>query len=118
MKLVISFIFALTLLYTGCVKKSYVKIIDNTVSKYVDVQDIKERVRADGFMEIQINAQNDTNENKLFKYRVIWQDKDGFLIPSLSSKWADFSAYKNSKFEINVVAPSSKATVYQVYLSE
>jgi len=118
MKIVIGFIFAITLLFTGCAEKSYVKIVDNTVSKYVDVQDIKERIRDDGLMEIQINAQNDTDDYKLFKYRVDWQDKDGFLIPSLSSKWADFPAHKNSKFKINVIAPSVKATAYQVYLSE
>ena len=118
MKLVIGFIFAAALLFTGCAQKSYVKIVDNEVEEYVNVQDIKERIRDDGLLEIQINAQNDTNEYKLFKYRVDWQDKDGFLIPSLSSKWADFPAHKNSKFKINIVAPSAKATAYQVYLSE
>ncbi len=118
MKLFISVLFTFGVLFSGCAEKSFVKVVDNKVEKYVDVQEVKERVRDDGLLEIQINAQNDTDEYKLFKYRVDWQDKDGFLIPSLSSKWADFPAHKNSNFKINVVAPSPKATAYQVYLSE
>jgi len=118
MKFSISLIFALIVLFNGCAEKSFVKIVDNKVAEYVEVKDVKERVRDDGLLEIQINAQNDTDEYKLFKYRVDWQDKDGFLIPSLSSKWADFPAHKNSNFKINVIAPSPKATAYQVYLSE
>jgi len=118
MKLVIGSIFISLLLLSGCAEKSFVKIVDNKVEKYVEVQEVKERIRDDGLMEIQINAQNETDEYKLFKYRVDWQDKDGFLIPSLSSKWADFPAHKNSNFKINVIAPSPKATAYQVYLSE
>ena len=118
MKLIIGAIFISSLLFTGCADKSFVKTVDNKVAKYVDVQEVKERIRDDGLLEIQINAQNNTDEYKLFKYRVDWQDKDGFLIPSLSSKWADFPAHKNSNFKINVIAPSPKATAYQVYLSE
>ena len=118
MKFIKSFIFTFVILISGCADKSFVQIVDNKVAKYVDIKEVKERVRDDGLLEIQINAVNDTDEYKLFKYRVDWQDKDGFLIPSLSSKWADFPAHKNSNFKINVIAPSPKATAYQVYLSE
>ncbi|CAI6145212.1 MAG: hypothetical protein SPLUMA1_SPLUMAMAG1_01843 [uncultured Sulfurimonas sp.] len=37
MKLVISFIFAFLVLFAECAEKSFVKLVDNEVKKYVDV---------------------------------------------------------------------------------
>jgi len=114
------FLLTLTLLatLTGCASKSYVKFVDNSISNYIEVDKVNERTRADGFKEIEIVGENDTKYYKQFRYRVTWEDKDGFEVPSVSSKWRTFSAQKNAKFRINVIAPSKEAVVYQLYIDK
>ena len=108
----------IALLIGGCADKSYVKIVDNKVSDVIEVTEVKKRVRDDGFLEVQIVGENTTDEYALFRYRVTWQDKDGFDIPSISSNWQDFPAHKNAEFRINNIAPSIKAADYKIYLNE
>ncbi len=113
-----SLIIALLLMFSGCADKSYVKIVDSSVDSDIDIEDIKERVREDGLKEIQVNGENDTNEYILLRYRVVWQDEDGFEVPSISSNWVDFPVHKNANFTINVVAPNEKAHDYQLFINK
>ncbi len=113
-----SLIFAILILLSGCASKSYVKIVDDSVSQYIDVDDVKERLREDGLKEIQISGENETDEYVLLRYRVEWIDKDGFAVPSLSSKWTDFPVHKNANFSINVIAPNTKAFDYQLFINK
>lgn len=107
-----------TLLLVGCASKSYVKLVDNSIKRYIEVSKVNKRTINDGLLEIQIIGKNKSNEYRNFRYRVVWEDKDGFEIPSLSSKWTDFPAYKNAIFRINVIAPNAKATEYQIYINK
>ena len=111
-------IFFTALLLTGCASKSYVKLVDNSIEKYIEVNKVNKRTVNDGLIEIQIIGENKTDTYRSFRYRVTWEDKDGFEIPSLSSTWKDFPAYKNANFRINVIAPSQKATEYQIYIDK
>jgi len=111
-------ILAISLFISGCADKSYVKIVDNKVSDVIEVKEVKKRIRDDGFLEVQIVGENTTDEYALFRYRVTWQDKDGFDIPTISSNWQDFPAHKNAEFHINNIAPSIKATDYKIYLNK
>ena len=113
-----SLIVALFIIFSGCAQKSYVKIVDSSVSRYIDIEDVKERVREDGLKEIQISGENETNEYILLRYRVEWKDKDGFEIPSISSNWVDLPVHKNAEFSINVIAPNAKAYDYQLYINK
>ncbi len=117
MKIVI-LIFSILFLLSGCVNKSYVKFVDNNIENYIEIKKINERVREDGFKEIEVVGENTTKYYKLFRYRVTWEDKDGFAIPSLSSNWREFPVQKNAQFRINVIAPNKKAVVYQLYLDK
>ena len=115
---ILGIILVTALLIGGCASKSYVKIVDNEVSDVIEVTEVKKRIRDDGFMEVQIVGENTTDEYMLFRYRVTWQDKDGFDIPTITSNWQDFPAHKNAEFHINNIAPSLKATDYKIYLNK
>ena len=108
----------ISLFIGGCADKSYVKIVDNKVSNVITITDTKKRIREDGFLELQVVGENRTNEYALFRYRITWQDKDGFDIPSITSKWQDFPAHKNSEFKINSIAPTMRVTDYKIYLDK
>jgi uncharacterized protein YcfL len=102
----------------GCADKSYVKFVDNSIGNYIEIQKINKRVRPNGFIEIEVVGENSTKYSKLFRYRVTWEDKDGFEIPSISSNWREFSAQKNAQFRISVIAPNKKAVIYQLYVDK
>jgi len=111
-------ILAISLLMGGCADKSFVKVVDNEMSDVIEVTDVKKRIRDDGFLEVQILGKNTTDEYALFRYRITWQDKDGFDIPSITSKWQNFPAHKNAEFHINAIAPTMQVTDYKVYLNK
>lgn len=113
-----SFIFVILIAFSGCTQKSYVKIVDSSVSRYIDLDDVKERVREDGLKELQISGENETSEYILLRYRVEWKDKDGFEIKSISSNWTDVPVYKNANFSINVIAPNKEAHDYQLFINK
>lgn len=112
-----SLLFALLLIFGGCAEKSYVKVVDDSIDGDIDVESIIDRVREDGLKEVQVMGENDTDEYMLLRYRVIWQDKDGFEIPSISSSWKDFPVHKNASFTINIIAPNKKAQEYQIFIN-
>ncbi len=113
-----SLIFALLLIFGGCAdNSSYVKVVDSSIDRDIDIEDIKERVREDGLKEVQVMGENDTDEYMLLRYRVVWQDKDGFDVPSISSSWRDFPVHKNSNFTINIIAPNKEAQKYQLFIN-
>jgi len=113
-----SLVFALLLIFGGCADKSYVKVVDDSVKGDIDIESIKDRVREDGLKEVQVMGENDTDEYILLRYRVVWQDKDGFEIPSISSSWTELPVHKNANFSINVIAPNKKAQEYQVFINK
>lgn len=115
---IFGFVLAITLLVGGCADKSFVRVVDNEMSDVIQVTDVKKRISEDGFLEVQIVGENTTDEYALFRYRITWLDKDGFEIPSLTSKWQNFPAHKNADFHINAIAPTMKATDYKVYLNK
>jgi len=102
----------------GCASKSYVKFVDNSIEREIQIKDVKKRVLENGLTQVQISGVNDTDKYMKFRYRVEWEDKDGFEVPSISSNWAYFPAHKKSQFKINVVAPNTKATEYQIYIDK
>lgn len=113
-----SLLFAFLLIFGGCAEKSFVRVVDDSVDSDIDIESVKDRVREDGLKEVQILGENDTDEYILLRYRVVWQDKDGFEIPSISSSWKDFPVYKNSNFSINVIAPNKEAHDYQLFINK
>jgi len=109
---------SIVLFFSACASKSYVKFVDNSIQREIEIKDVKKRVRDNGFTQIQVDGINKTDDYILFKYRVVWEDKDGFEIKSIGSNWSDFSAYKNANFRINIISPSKEAVEYQLYINK
>ena len=117
MKKISLIIIMLSIIIGGCASKSYVKFVDNSIENYITVKKVNKRILENGFTQVQIMGENETSKYMLFKYRVTWQDKDGFEVKSISSNWTEFSAHKNATFNINIIAPNKKAIDYQIYIN-
>ena len=110
---------SLALMLGGCsANNSYVKVVDNSIEKDVMIEDVKERVNIkSGLKEIQVMGENKTDDYLKLRYRVVWFDKDGYEIESIGSKWAELPVYKNANFTIHIVAPSSAAADYRIFIN-
>jgi len=114
-KYLISISFILILI--GCGAKPNVKFVENSISRDISVEGARERMVGQ-LKEVEVYGENKSGDYMKFRYRVVWKDKDGFEIPSLSSKWTDFSVYKNTPYQFSVIAPSVNAVEYMIYINE
>ena len=80
------------------------------------IKDIKGRKRPDGFMQVQVIGESNSNTYQRLEYRIIWFDKQGFTIDTILSKWRVIPAYAHQPFSINVVSPSTKAKTFRLYI--
>ncbi|PHR56189.1 MAG: hypothetical protein COA44_08850 [Arcobacter sp.] len=109
--------FFLILGFYACTPKPHVKFVENSISRDISIDGVRERMIGT-LKEIEVYGENKSGDYMKFKYRVIWKDKDGFEIPSLSSKWTDFSVYKNTPYQFSVISPSDNAKEYMIYINE
>jgi uncharacterized protein YcfL len=107
----------LALLVLGCAPQPNVRFVDNSISGDISVEGVRERTRGQ-LKEIEVYGENESGDYMKFRYRVVWKDKDGFEIKSLSSNWQDFSVFKKTPYQFSVIAPSIDAVEYMVYINE
>jgi uncharacterized protein YcfL len=121
MKIVISVIFSL-LLFSACANDPYpnpiVKIIDGCGTNSISISDVKGKKRDDGFLKAQVIGNNNSNDYHLLQYRIVWEDKSGFKIESILSKWQTLSVYANQPFYINGISPNTKAKTFRIYIQQ
>jgi len=110
----------MALLLGGCSgKSSYVKVVDDSIEDDITIEKINERINSEsGLKELQVLGENETDEYMKLRYRVVWFDKDGFEIESISSKWTEFPVYKNASFSIHIVAPNKRAKDYRLFINK
>lgn len=109
--------FILGLLILGCTPKPNVAFVENSISRDISIEGVRERMVGQ-LKEIEVYGENKSDEYMKFRYRVVWKDKDGFEIPSLSSMWTDFSVYKNTPYQFSTIAPSIDAVEYMIYINK
>ena len=110
---------AIAVMFSGCADKSpYVKVVDKSIQKEISVEKISTRVSESGLMELQVMGDNKSSEYMKLRYRVVWFDKDGFEIKSLSANWTELPVYKNANFTINAIAPSPKVADYRLFINK
>lgn len=105
------------LLILGCAAKPNVQFVNNSISRDISIEGVRERMVGQ-LKEIEVYGENESGDYMKFRYRVVWKDKDGFEIPSLSSKWTDFSVYKNTPYQFSSIAPSVDAVEYMIYINK
>jgi len=113
-------IMVLTVMFSGCTDKgSSIKVVDDSIKDDIKIEKILERVNSEsGLKELQITGTNESREYMKLRYRVVWFDKDGFEIKSISENWREFPVYKNADFTIHVVAPNEKAVNYRLFINK
>jgi len=80
------------------------------------IKDIKGRKKPDGFMQVQVIGESNSNTYQRLEYRIVWFDKNGFTIDTILSNWRVVPAYAHQPFSINVVSPSTKAKTFRLYI--
>jgi uncharacterized protein YcfL len=108
------------LLLGGCAgKTSYVKVVDDSIEDDISIEKITERINSEsGLKELQVLGENETDEYMKLRYSVVWYDKDGFEIESISSNWTELPVYKNANFSIHIVAPNKNAADYRLFINK
>ncbi len=108
--------------FVGCANtpkpNAIVKIVDSCSNRDIKIEDIKGRVKDNGFMQAQITGENLTNSYFKIEYRIVWFDENEFKISSILSKYTTLPAYANQPFIIDAIAPSNKARSFRVYLKK
>ncbi|RLA70523.1 MAG: hypothetical protein DRG24_06780 [Epsilonproteobacteria bacterium] len=80
------------------------------------IKDIKGRKKPDGFMQVQVSGESNSDKYQRLEYRIVWFDKQGFTIDTILSKWMVVPAYAHQPFIINTISPSDKAKSFRIYI--
>ncbi len=107
----------LLLFVLGCAPQPHVAFVNNNISRVISVEGVRER-NVGQLKEIEVYGENKSGEYMKFRYRVVWKDKDGFEIPSLSAQWTEFSVYEKTPYQFSTIAPSIDAAEYMVYINK
>ena len=91
-------------------------IIDDFLTSSIKIRNVATRVNSGGFMEAQVIGDNKTAVYKKLEYKIEWMDQNGFIIPSIMSRWTRFPAYENAPFNFKAVAPKTTAVDFKILL--
>lgn len=81
---------------------------------YLKVSDLR-AVKRDNLLRVQAEITNTSRDNQQLYYRFKWLDRDGFSVWD-DEPWKPLIVYGNQKQQINVVAPTFKATDFRLVL--
>lgn len=95
-----------------------VQLVGNCSDRYISIEDLKGRIKDDGFMQAQVRGKNLTDNYIRVEYKIVWLDQNDFTINTILSNWASVPAYANQPFYINVTSPSTKAKSFNLYLKK
>ena len=95
-----------------------VAIIDDYLSREIEIINVLENENNAGFMEIQVSGYNQTSFYKKLEYKIDWFDQNGFAIPTILSRWTMFPAYGNTEFRFKAIAPKKTASDFRVLIRE
>ncbi len=122
MKVIFAGVVFLALLFLGCAntqpKNNIAQVTDKCLAGSISITDIKGAKQSDGFMKTQIIGQNKSDSYKKLEYKIVWLDRDGFVIKSILSKWREASADANQPFYITNISPNTKADDFRLYIRQ
>jgi len=119
---IITTLFFIFLLFTGCVstqpKSNIAQVTDKCLTDTISITDIKGKKQTDGFMKTQIVGKNTSGSYQRLEYKIVWLDRDGFVIKSILSNWRKVSADANQPFYITNISPNTKADDFRLYIRQ
>ena len=114
--------FSLLMLVSGCAntqpKSNIAQVTDRCITDTISITDIKGKKQSDGFMKTQIIGQNISDSYQKLEYKIVWLDRDGFVIKTILSKWREASADANQPFYITNISPNTKADDFRLYIRQ
>jgi len=116
-------LFSLVFLLSGCNQtpkpsSKVVKVVGSCSSRYISIEDIKGRIKENGFMEAQITGENLTNDYTRVAYKIAWLDENGFTIDTILSNWSSVPADAKQPFYIHLTSPNTKAKSFRLYIKK
>jgi hypothetical protein len=73
-------------------------------------------INSGGLLVIQVTGVNQTTSYKKLEYKIEWIDQNGFVIPTILSRWTEFPAFENTGFRFKAVAPKTTATDFRILI--
>ena len=108
-------------IFSGCVEQpnpSVVTVNEKCGTDTLKIINIKGQKQADGFMKTQITGMNSADHYQKLEYKIIWLDRDGFVIKSILSKWRETPADAKQEFYITNISPNTKASDFRLYIRQ
>ena len=116
--LILLSVFLLTSCVTARPVDSRVTIIDNFLVSDISISNVSSLINSGGFLEIQVSGINQTASYKKLDYKIEWIDQNGFVIPTILSRWTEFPAFENTEFRFKAVAPKTTATDFRILIKK
>jgi len=95
-----------------------VSFIDEAWNSHLRLTNVLSIVGEDGYLRVQVTGFNDASSYQKLQYRIQWLNKSGVFITTILTRWVDFPAFQNSPFNFQEIAPSTKATSFQILIRE
>lgn len=115
-------LFFILLFSAGCAttqpKSTIAQVTDKCLTDTITITDIKGKKQSDGFMKTQIIGENTSNAYQKLEYKIVWLDRDGFVIKSILSNWREVSTDANQPFYITNISPNTKADDFRLYIRQ
>ncbi len=123
MKYILLILLSIVFFITGCSttpkpSQKIVQLVGNCSDQYISIEDLKGRIKNDGFMQAQVRGRNLTSNYIKVEYKIVWLDENDFTIDTILSHWSAVPAYANQPFYINVTSPNTKAKSFNLYLKK
>lgn len=114
--LTLLFVFLLTSCATVRPADPRVTIIDNFLASDILVSNVSSVINRGDLLEIQVTGTNNTSSYKKLEYKIEWLDNNGFIIPTILSRWTEFPAFGKAEFRFKAVAPQTTATDFRILI--
>lgn len=114
--LILLSVFLLTSCVTARPVDPRVIIIDNFLASDISISNVSSMINSGGLLVIQVTGVNQTTSYKKLEYKIEWIDQNGFVIPTILSRWTEFPAFENTGFRFKAVAPKTTATDFRILI--
>lgn len=97
--------------------KAQTMIYDQKLGFRLDITSTKTSMRGD-LHQVQIVLKNDWHSELTFKYKVVWQDKNGIEFDPEASPWHPLTLPSQASKTFQSTAPNPSATNFIVHIKE
>ncbi|MDR0467239.1 MAG: DUF1425 domain-containing protein [Campylobacteraceae bacterium] len=93
-------------------------IEDNSILKWLIIENIASVVRPDSMIEVEILTKNINSASKTVAYKIDWFDQNGFVVETILSKWRLLQIEGTRNAIIHGISPSQNVVSYKIRFQE